>query len=209
MVARYDRAMQSRSVPGRVAMADRTAGPVLIVVSGAPGSGKTTLARRIADELALPLISKDAIKESLSDAIGLPRTIEESGRLGDAAYAAMFALARSTLDAGSSAVLDSNFRRGRSEKELAAVAAGRRVRVVHCQAAPATIERRYRGRASTRHPCHLDQLRTDDVLRDLAAERYRPLAIPGAEFLVVDTDVDETPGLGVILSFISGPSAIQ
>ena len=201
--------MQSRSVPGRAAMADRPAQPVLIVVSGAPGSGKTTLARRIAAELTLPLISKDAIKESLADAVGLPRTVEESGRLGTAAYAAMFALASATLDAGRSAVLDSNFRHGRSEEELVAVAAGRPVRVIHCQAAPSTIERRYRDRAPIRHPCHLDELRTVDVLRDLADEHYRPLVIPDAPVLVVDTGGDEFPAFGRIRSFVSGPSATR
>jgi predicted kinase len=201
--------MQSRSVPGRAAMADPPAEPTLIVVSGAPGSGKTTLARRIADELALPMISKDAIKESLADAIGLPGTVEESSRLGSAAYAAMFALAGATLEAGGSAVLDSNFRHGRSERELVAVAAGRPVRVVHCQAAPATIERRYSGRASSRHPCHLDPLRTGDVLRELADGRYRPLAIPGASVLVIDTDGDEAPALDTIRSFVCAPATTR
>jgi len=203
MVARYDRPMQSRSEPGRGALADRLAEPMLIVVSGAPGSGKTTLARRIADDLGLPLISKDAIKESLADAVGLPQTVEESSRLGDAAYAAMFALARSTLEAGGIAVVDSNFRRGRSERELVAVAAGRPVRVIHCEADPATIERRYVDRASTRHPSHLDHLRTGDVLRELADGSYEPLVIPGAPVLVIDTSDEQMPAIGPIRSFLS------
>jgi len=195
--------MQSRSEARREATADRPAEPMLIVVSGAPGSGKTTLARRIADDLDLLLISKDAIKESLADSVGLPRTVDESSRLGDAAYAAMFALGASTLDAGRIAILDSNFRRGRSEPELASVAAGRPVRVLHCIADRATIERRYRGRAATRHPCHLDQLRVGDVLRELADGSYEPLAIPDAPVLVIRTDDDEMPALGPMLSFLS------
>ena len=203
MVARYDRPMQSRSEPGREALADRLAEPMLIVVSGAPGSGKTTLAGRIADELGLPLISRDAIKEALADAVGLPHTVEESSRLGDAAYAAMFALARSTLEAGRIAVLDSNFRHGRSERELVAVAAGSPVRVIHCEADPATIERRYLGRAPTRHPSHLDHLRTGDVLRGVTDGTYEPVAIPGAPVLVVDTSDDEMPAIGPIRSFLS------
>ena len=203
MVARYDRRMQSRSEPGREATADWLAEPMLIVVSGVPGSGKTTLAWRVADDLELRLISKDAIKESLAVAVGLPQTVEESSRLGDAAYAAMFALARSTLEGGGIAVLDSNFRRGRSERELVAVAAGRPVRIIHCEADPATIERRYINRASTRHPSHLDHLRTGDVMRELADGSYEPLVIPGAPLLVIDTSDGQMPAMGPIRSFLS------
>ena len=207
MVARYDRPMQSRSVFNRAAMADRPPAPMFIVVSGAPGAGKTTLAPRIADELGLLLISKDAIKESLADALGLPRTVEESGRLGDAAYAAMFALARSTLDSGAGVVLDSNFRHGRSERELAAVAADRPICVIHCEADPDTVEHRYRSRAATRHPCHLDELRIDDVRADLADGTYRPLEIPDAPVLAIRTDDDEEPDIGTIGSFVFGSGA--
>ena len=44
---------------------------LFIVVSGLPGSGKTTLARRLADALALPLIDKDDILEQLFDSKGV------------------------------------------------------------------------------------------------------------------------------------------
>ena len=41
-----------------------------VVVSGLPGSGKTTLARRIAPQLGLPLIDKDDILERLFESKG-------------------------------------------------------------------------------------------------------------------------------------------
>jgi hypothetical protein len=41
-------------------------GPV-IVVTGLPGSGKTTLARQLSASLGLPLLSLDSVKEALVD----------------------------------------------------------------------------------------------------------------------------------------------
>ncbi len=44
--------------------------PTLVLVTGAPGSGKTTLAMPLARHLGLPLITKDTIKEALFDTLG-------------------------------------------------------------------------------------------------------------------------------------------
>ncbi len=64
-----------------------------VVVAGLPGSGKTTLARALAVELDLPLISKDTIKEALFDALGTG-DLEWSKRLGRAAHLVMYGIAR-------------------------------------------------------------------------------------------------------------------
>lgn len=45
--------------------------PLLIVVTGMPGSGKTTLSNAIANEVRCPLISRDAIKEGVLRTFGL------------------------------------------------------------------------------------------------------------------------------------------
>ena len=45
-------------------------GTGLVVVAGPPGTGKTTLAAKIAEDFRLPLITKDGIKESLFDSLG-------------------------------------------------------------------------------------------------------------------------------------------
>lgn len=43
----------------------------LIVIVGPPASGKTALARRLATDLRLPLLSRDDFKERLFDTLGV------------------------------------------------------------------------------------------------------------------------------------------
>ena len=57
---------------------------LVVVVSGLPGSGKTTLARPLARVLGLPLLDKDDVLESLFDSLGCS-TPQERQRLSRAA----------------------------------------------------------------------------------------------------------------------------
>ena len=90
-----------------------------MLISGLPGTGKSTLARLLAQRYALPLICKDTIKEPLFDVIGAADRAA-SRRLSDASFAAMFALARDCLRAGSDLILEGNFRPGEHEAALIA-----------------------------------------------------------------------------------------
>ena len=90
-------------------MSHATFAPALIIVSGAPGTGKTTLGRRIAGSLGIPYIGKDLIKESLFDSLGT-RDREWSMRLGVASIELLFKLIESHLMLGQSLVAESNFR---------------------------------------------------------------------------------------------------
>src|SRR2546421_10477549 len=98
--------LSSNGPVGRGPTAPRT--PLVVIVTGPPCTGKTTLGRRLARELALPFLGKDLIKESLFDTLGVGDR-EWSKKLGRATVELLFVLMESELAAGRSFLVESNF----------------------------------------------------------------------------------------------------
>lgn len=144
-----------------------------MVVTGLPGSGKTTLAAPLAAALDLPLLAKDAIKEILADELGLGPLRDEYGRT---AIRLMLGLAAQAPRV----VLEAFFWPGTSEAELLGL--DRPLVQVHCSCPPDLARARFaaRSRSGARHPVHHA---TD---WDRFAERGGCLALPGP-LLEVDT----------------------
>jgi predicted kinase len=141
---------------------------MFVLVGGLPGSGKSTLAAPLAQELWLPLMAKDAIKESLMGVLGFPPDVEASRRLGRAAVMAMLSVAGSSPGA----VLDSTW----YQYTLAAVLSlpGPMVEV-RCVCPVEVARARYAERSGSRHAGHLDACRGDDELWD--PQHTRPLGV--------------------------------
>jgi len=100
-------------------MHDRRA---VLVIAGLPGTGKTTLARYLAERYRAMLIAKDTIKEPLLDVLGAADRAR-SRALSDASFAVLFALAREQLHARGALVLEGNFRAAEHSAPLAALLA--------------------------------------------------------------------------------------
>jgi predicted kinase len=123
----------------------------LVLVSGPPAAGKTTLAVPLAAELGFALLAKDRIKETLHDALGFDADLAWSRRLGAATMELLWALA---ADAPA-AVLEANFWSDHPLNGERVRALGARTVEVHCSCPIEECLRRYSARAASRHSVHV------------------------------------------------------
>jgi len=152
----------------------------LIVVSGAPATGKTTVAEVVADRLGFPLLSLDTVKETLGDVLGT-REEASSYLLGDAAAEVIFRLS-ATFPV---AVVEGWWRGERRERAQQRFAG---CVEIFCRCEPRLAEQRMRARqAADRHWIHRDMINPD--VAEQAARLARtvvPLGV-GTDLIEVDT----------------------
>jgi predicted kinase len=159
-------------------------------VNGLPGTGKTTLARRLAADVELPAFSRDGIYETLYDALacsdnGIPSL------LGSATFTLLYNIAGSVLAARKSMIVEGFF--GRPEIRTAEF-----LHLQHsydfepfqilCRAEGRVLLERFLARAETeeRHVGHQDLGWLAQNKERLLAGHLPPLALDG-RIIEIDT----------------------
>jgi predicted kinase len=165
--------------------------PPLVIATGPPASGKTTLGRALAARLNMPFLYKDGIKEALFDTLGWSDR-EWSRRLGIATYALLFHLLEMELAVGRSLVVESNFDAVRAGPAFLALREryGFRPIQVCCVAEGAVLLERVRMRATSgeRHPGHVELSSMAELEPVLLRGRLDPLPLHGPIIEVDNTD---------------------
>ena len=82
----------------------------LIIITGDLAAGKSTLAHSLSEELRIPCLIKDTLKEIACDAIGY-ETREENRALSIAAVNSMIYVFNQTAEVGGDLILEANFRK--------------------------------------------------------------------------------------------------
>jgi predicted kinase len=155
-----------------------------VVVNGPPGSGKSTLAGPLAADLGLPLLAKDAVKETLLDELGYADRAA-SRRLGAAAGEVLWTVLAGCPDG---AVVESWLAPPLREVVRAGLARAGVGRVVEVWCACPADEVRRRYAARTRHPGHFDAALLEDL--DEALAGAEPLGLGPVLEVPTDRAVD-------------------
>jgi predicted kinase len=180
--------------------------PLFVVVSGKPGAGKTTLARRLSenDALGLHVLARDAIKAGLVVTQGA-ETDEIRSTIVPRSFDLFFDTIEAWLRAGVSLIAEYGFSRW-SEPRLRALVPLARTVVLHCDTSDAEAARRFIARERANPLARPDVLEALIERMERGAYDWRisdPLGV-GAPLLRVDTTSGYVPDLSAIVAFCRG-----
>ena len=159
--------------------------PTVIALAGVAASGKSTLARALADRSGAALVGSDLVRKEL---LGLaPAERAPASAYGAGTHDATYReLARRAAEHPGTVILDATFHRRPLRDAFRATLGGARpLLFVECAAPVAVLERRIRARE--RDPDRISDATLDVLRRQL--EQREPLdEVPAADHLVVRSD---------------------
>ncbi len=175
--------------------------PVVVVITGIPCTGKTTLARRIAAEFSFPLVTKDGIKEVLFDNLGW-KDRHRSRKFSLTSFELILHVMDLLLQADLSHIVEGNFTAEAYTDKLLVLQRHHPFKTfqIQCVADDHVIRQRLEERAmlGRRHPGHLDRILLTELDPRNSGERKTSLDIGGVLMKVDTTDPAATDSRAVV-----------
>ncbi|MFA5894583.1 MAG: AAA family ATPase [Candidatus Shapirobacteria bacterium] len=173
--------------------------PKLIVITGAPGTGKTTIAKKISEEFSLPLIIKDKIKESLFDNLGwdIPGWDPDSWqkKIGIGSIELMHYFSRILISKTVSHIIESNFVPKFADQKLTDLRTKYPFSIfqIYVKCDHKVLIDRFKKRVSdpSRHPGHGEETYFDELEEALSTNRFDKLSVFDDIFEIDTTNFDK------------------
>ncbi len=172
-------------------------GMKIILISGLPASGKTTVGKKLAEMLKLPLYGKDDFKEIMFDTIGW-EDLNWSEKIGSASLEIMYELINIEAAAGKSLIAEGNFQVEKDKERFEKLQKKYSMVVVEvmCEAPNDLLAKRFKERAERgdRHPGHRDKENMQKFEDGIEAAHAKPLnlgkliKVETADFSKIDYD---------------------
>ena len=176
--------------------------PFVVIVSGVPGAGKTTLGWQLSRRLHVPLVSRDDIKTGLhvthdSNDPG------EAWRFAEHAFEVFFDTTSFMVRNGVSLVAEAAFHADRCAAPIAELSDACDLIHIPLTTPDELAVARYveRARATPRHPSHNDDHFGEQMLNGAKSVDVYQLTLPYPT-LPVDGSREWTPSIDEIVSFI-------
>ena len=178
--------------------------PFLIVVTGRPASGKTTLAKILSQKINCPLLSRDEFKEGYINTVGLNHA-ELDSKVNWHIYEIFFQAADLLISNNISIIVEAAFQHKLWQPKLSYFLSRASVRIIICTIQPELAETRFINRYTNdpgREKFHgdksLDLSKEENIF---LTDSYQPPKL-FAPTLEVNTTNSYNPGIKKIIEFI-------
>lgn len=178
--------------------------PLLVVITGRPASGKTTLAHVLAKEIRCPLLSRDEFKEGYINTVNLDHD-HLPGNIALNIYETFFEVIDLMISKRISTIIEAAFQHKLWEPKLSTYLNKADVRIIICETSKEIARARFFKRTSDdkgREKFHGDKL--SDISQGMGEQLIESYEAPqiSVPTMYVNTNGEYVPAINTICDFL-------